>query len=145
LRKELDFGKYSSHLGQGLFADGVVLALSKYFRTSNLDERSKNSLINAGHFLTEAIEGGKPPVIIYQSPEGASSAKAFAHAIDAMTISVSSNKEQAINYLNDLLSTVNKLSTGEKVSNEDIDKVDAFFSRYGQIQLQRSKAMLELV
>ena len=38
MRNELDFGEYSHILGEGLFADKVILALSKFSETRQLGE-----------------------------------------------------------------------------------------------------------
>jgi len=143
LRNELDFAEHSHLLGQGLFADKVVLALSRSSKTRQLGEQERETLERAKVFLSEVIKGGNFSTGVFSAQDMAS-AKAFTHAVDSVTIRVSS-KSDFLRYVDELLNTVTKVLANERVSDEELAQVDAFFSRYGRLHFQRSRAMLEPV
>ena len=143
MRNELDFAEHSHLLGQGLFADKVVLALSRSSKTRQLGEQERETLERAKVFLSEVIKGGNFSTGVFSAQDMAS-AKAFTHAVDSVTIRVSS-KSDFLRYVDELLNTVTKVLANEHVSDEELAQVDAFFSRYGRLHFQRSRAMLEPV
>jgi len=144
MMRELDFAKYSHRLGEGLFADKVVLSLSQFARTRKADKDIKRNLGRAQSFLQEVIEGGRSTQDAFRSSQTAASARAFTQVVEASTIQVSS-KEEFLRYLDGLQDTLSKTFAGKAVTKEELERVEGFFSRYGQLQFQRSKAMLESV
>lgn len=142
--EELDFTKYSRHLGEGLFADKVVLVLARFARTGELSVDERQTLKEAEDFLSEVIEGSNFTQGVFRSARDASLAKAFTHAVDAIAIRVSS-REEFLRLINELLTITRKVSAGEQIGKQDLALVDTFFSTYSQSQFQRSKAMLESV
>ena len=143
MRNELDFAEHSHLLGQGLFADKVVLALSRSSKARQLDEQERETLERAKVFLSEVIKGGNFSTGVFSAQDMAS-VKAFTHAVDSVTIRVSS-KSDFLRYVDELLNTVTKVLANEHVSDEELAQVDAFFPRYGRLHFQRSRAMLEPV
>ncbi len=141
---ELDFTEYSLRLGEGLFADKVVLALSRFQHTWTVDRDERQTFKRARGFLAEAIEGGKSPHATFRSSQDAVSAKAFTHAVAAM-VTPTPSKEEFLDYLGRLHSTLSKLVANEQVAGQELELVDAFFSRYAQVQFQRSESILESV
>lgn len=144
MRNELDFTEHSRLLGEGLFADKVILALSRFSQTQQLGEQERQALERAKDFLNEVIEGGNFSQGVFHSARDVASAKAFTHAVDSVAIRVSS-KLDFLRYVNELQSTVTKILTNEHISNEEFAQVNAFFSTYGRKHFQRSRAMLEPV
>lgn len=144
LRNELDFAEHSHLLGEGLFADKVILALSRFSKTQQLGEQERQALEKAKDFLSEVIEGGNFSQGVFHSARDVTSAKAFKRAVDAVSIQVSS-KSDFLRYLDELKATVTKILANEHTSDEQLALVDAFFSRYGRMQFQRSRGMLESV
>jgi hypothetical protein len=143
LRNELDFAEHSHVLGEGLFADKVILALSRFSKTRQLGEQERETLERAKVFLSEVIKGGNFSTGVF-SARDIESAKAFTHAVDSVAIRVSS-KSEFLRYVDKLLDTVTKVLANEHVSDEQLAQVDDFFSRYGRMQFQRSRGMLEPV
>ena len=143
MRNELDFAEHSHLLGQGLFADKVVLALSRSSKTRQLGEQERDTLERAKVFLSEVIKGGNFSTGVFSAQDMAS-AKAFTHAVDSVTIRVSS-KSDFLRYVDELLNTVTKVLANEHVSDEELAQADAFFSRYGRLYFQQSRGMLEPV
>lgn len=143
MRNELDFAEHSHVLGEGLFADKVILALSHFSKTRQLGEQEREALERAKYFLSEVIEGGNFSTGVFSARDIAS-ARAFSHAVDSVDIRISS-KSEFLRYVDELQSTVMKILAKEQVSDEQLAQVDAFFSRYGRLHFQRSRAMLEPV
>jgi len=143
LRNELDFAEHSHLLGEGLFADKVILALSRFSKTRQFGEQEGEVLEKAKDFLSEVIKGGNFSTGVF-SAQDIVSAKAFTHAVDSVAIRVSS-KSEFLRYVDELLDTVTKILTNEHVTNEKLAEVDVFFSRYSRMQFQRSRGMLESV
>lgn len=143
MRNELDFAEHSHVLGEGLFADQVILALSHFSKTRQLGEQERKALGKAKEFLSEVIKGGNFSTGAF-SDRDLASAKAFTHAVDSVSIRVSS-KSDFLQYVDELRSTVTKLLANEHISDEQLAAVDAFFSRYGRLHFQRSRVMLEPV
>ena len=143
MRNELDFAEHSHVLGEGLFADKVILALSHFSKTRQLGEQEREALERAKNFLSEVIEGGNFSTGVFSARDIAS-ARAFSHAVDSVDIQISS-KSEFLRYVDELQSTVMKILAKEQVSDEQLAQVDAFFSRYGRLHFQRSRAMLEPV
>lgn len=143
MRNELDFAEHSHLLGKGLFADKVILALSRFSQTQQLGDQEREALERAKDFLYDVIEGGNFSTGVHSTREVAS-AKAFTHAVDSVAIRVSS-KSDFLRYVDELRSTVTKVLANEHISDEQLALVDAFFSRYGRMQFQRSRGMLESV
>jgi len=143
LRNELDFVEHSRLLGEGLFADKVVLALSRFSQTQQLGEQEREVLERAKVFLSEVIEGGNFSTGVFSARDVAS-AKAFTRAVDSVSIRVSS-KSDFLHYVDELRSIITKILANEHTSGKQSALVDAFFSRYGRLQFQRSTAMLESV
>jgi len=144
LRNELDFAEHSHLLGEGLFADKVILALSRFSKTQQLGEQERQALEKAKDFLSEVIEGGNFSQGVFHSARDVASAKAFTHAVDSVAIRVSS-KSDFLRYVDELRSTVTKVLANEHTSDAQVALVDAFYSTYGRMQFQRSKGMLESV
>ena len=143
MRNELDFAEHSHLLGEGLFADKVILALSRFSKTRQFGEQEGEVLEKAKDFLSEVIKGGNFSTGVF-SAQDIVSAKAFTHAVDSVAIRVSS-KSEFLRYVDELLDTVTKILTNEHVTNEKLAEVDVFFSRYSRMQFQRSRGMLESV
>lgn len=143
MRNELDFGEYSHILGEGLFADKVILALSKFSETRQLGEQEIEALEKAKDFLSKVIEGGNFLTGVFSARDMAS-AQAFTHAVNSVSIRVSS-KADFLRYLDELQSTVTRILANKNISDDEFAQVDAFFSRYGRMQFQRSRAKLESV
>jgi hypothetical protein len=143
LRNELDFAEHSHLLGEGLFADRVILALSRFSKTRQLSEQEREILKRAKDFLSDVIEGGNFTTGVFSARDMAS-VKAFTHAIDSVATRVSS-KSDFLRYVDELLKTITKVLANEHVSKKELAQVDAFFSRYGRSHFQRSRAMLEPV
>ncbi len=137
MRNELDFAEHSNLLSEGLFADEVILALSRFSQTKQLGEQERNALEKTKDFLSKVIEGGKfltgVSLALYQV-----SAKAFRNAQVF-------SKSDFLQYVNELQSTVTKILANEHVTNEELAEVNIFFSRYSLMQFQRSRGMLESV
>ncbi len=137
MRNELDFAEHSNLLSEGLFADEVILALSRFSQTKQLGEQERNALEKTKDFLSKVIEGGNfltgVSLALYQV-----SAKAFRNAQVF-------SKSDFLQYVNELQSTVTKILANEHVTNEELAEVNIFFSRYSLMQFQRSRGMLESV
>ena len=144
MRNELDFAEHSQLLGEGLFADKVVLALSHFSKTHQLGEQERQVLERGKEFLSEVIEGGNFAEGVFHSARDVASAKAFAHAVDSVAIRVSS-KSEFLRYIDELQSTVKKILANEHISDAQLVQLDDFFSSYGRMQFQRSRGMLEPV
>lgn len=144
MRNELDFAEHSRLLGEGLFADKVILALSRFSKTQQLGEQERQALERAKDFLSEVIEGGNFSQGVFHSARDVASAKAFTHAVDSASIRLSS-KSDFLRYVGELRSIVTKILANEHITDEHLALVDAFFSRYGRMQFQRSRGMLEPV
>ena len=143
MRNELDFTEHSSVLGEGLFADKVILALSHFSKARQVGEQEKETLERAKDFLSKVIKGGNFSTGVFSSQDIVS-AKAFTHAVDSVAIRVSS-KSEFLFYVDELLNTVTKVLANEHVTNEKLAEVDVFFSRYSRMQFQRSRSTLEFV
>ena len=143
MRNELDFAEHSNLLSEGLFADEVILALSRFSQTKQLGEQERNALEKTKDFLSKVIEGGNFLTGV-PSALDAVSAKAFRNAVDAVSIRVFS-KSDFLQYVNELQSTVTKILANENVTNEKLAEVNIFFSSYSLMQFQRSRGMLESV
>ena len=143
MRNELDFAEHSHLLGEGLFADKVILALSRFSQTQQLGDQEREALERAKDFLYDVIEGGNFSTGVHSTREVVS-AKAFRRAVDSVSIRVSS-KADFLRYVDELQSTVTKIFANENISDDEFAQVDAFFSRYGRMQFQRSRAKLESV
>lgn len=141
---ELDFTEYSQHLGDGLFADKVLLALLRFQRTGTVGKEEKETFKRAKAFLADAIEGGKSHRRAFRSSQDVASTRAFTQAVAAITTPAPS-KGEFINYLGELYTTVKKLLSNEQVTIEELNLLDVFFSRYAQVQFQRSESILESV
>lgn len=137
MRNELDFAEHSNLLSEGLFADEVILALSRFSQTKQLGEQERNALEKTKDFLSKVIEGGNfltgVSLALYVL-----SAKAFRNAQVF-------SKSDFLQYVNELQSTVTKILANEHVTNEELAEVNIFFSRYSLMQFQRSRGMLESV
>lgn len=137
MRNELDFAEHSNLLSEGLFADEVILALSRFSQTKQLGEQERNALEKTKDFLSKVIEGGNfltgVSLALYVL-----SAKAFRNAQVF-------SKSDFLQYVNELQSTVTKILANEYVTNEELAEVNIFFSRYSLMQFQRSRGMLESV
>lgn len=137
MRNELDFAEHSNLLSEGLFADEVILALSRFSRTKQLGEQERNALEKTKDFLSKVIEEGNfltgVSLALYVL-----SAKAFRNAQVF-------SKSDFLQYVNELQSTVTKILANEHVTNEELAEVNIFFSRYSLMQFQRSRGMLESV
>ena len=144
MRNELDFTEHSHLLGEGLFADKVILALSRFSNTRQVSEQEIEVLEKAKEFLSEVIKGGNFSTGVFHSARDVASAKAFTHAVDSVAIQVSS-KSDFLRYVKELGDTVTKLLANEQITDEKLAPVDTFFSRYSRMQFQRSRGMLESV
>ena len=137
MRNELDFAEHSNLLSEGLFADEVILALSRFSQTKQLGEQERNALAKKQAFLFKVIELGNfltgVSLALYVV-----SAKAFRNAQVF-------SKSDFLQYVNELQSTVTKILANEHVTNEELAEVNIFFSRYSLMQFQRSRGMLESV
>ena len=51
MRGEIDFQKYSQRLGNGLFADNVILSILDYKENRNLEPKEKEALKRAKNSL----------------------------------------------------------------------------------------------
>jgi hypothetical protein len=143
LRNELDFAEHSHLLSEGLFADRVILALSRFDKTRQLSAEERETLERAKIFLNNVIKGGNFSTGV-SSVRDMESVEAFTHAVDSAAIRVSSRSD-FLHYVDELLNTVTKILANEPVSEEELNQVDAFFSRYGRSHFQRSRGMLESV
>ena len=138
MRNELDFAEHSHLLGQGLFADKVVLALSRSSKARQLDEQERETLERAKVFLSEVIKGGNFSTGVFSAQDMAS-VKAFTHAVDSVTIRVSS-KSDFLRYVDELLNTVTKVLANEHVSDEELALITSRVET--ALERQRAKARL---
>ena len=144
MRNKLDFAEHSRLLGGALFADKVILALFRFSQIQKLGNQERDDLEKAKEFLDEVIEGGSLSTGVFQSARDITAAKAFTHAADSVTIPLSS-KSDFLQYIQVLRSTISEILENKPVTNDHLTQVDAFFSRYAQMQFEQSRSMLEAV
>lgn len=142
MRNDLDFTEHSRLLGEGLFADSVILALSRYSKNRQLDDRDKKVLEKAQDFLNKVIEGGSFTSSVFHSARDYITAQAFTQAVNSVSIPISS-KSDFLKYIEELQNIIDKILKGKKLNEERFNLVDSFFTRYSRIQFQRSRSMLE--
>lgn len=144
MRNELDFAEHSRLLGEGLFADKVLLALYKFSKTRQLTGQESDVLKRAEKFLNDVLEGGRFSVGVFHSNHDVTAAKAFTHAVSFVAVPLTS-KSDLLHYIDGLRKTIEKILANEHINDEELAMVDTFFSRYSKVQFQQSREMLESV
>lgn len=133
-----DFIERSRLLGEGLFADSVILALYQFMKSRQLWDRERDTLEKARNFLGDIIEGRYLFMenVIYSAhgiSEDDSLSPAFNKIKDRLT-----SKEGILRLVEEMKRTVEDILANKVPSNKQMSLVDGFFSRYARIQYQRS-------
>lgn len=143
MKGELDFQKYSQSLGQGLFADNVILSLLDYEEHGKLDDEGKKALIEAKSFLDDAIVGGNLIKKKFCSANDVRAAKAYS---SIRSIKFPNRQSQdLIKYMYELSEIINTIMTGNSVTPQELKLLDDFFSYYSQTYFQKTREVLEVV
>ena len=143
MRGELDFQNYSQLLGQGLFADNVILSLLDYKELGKLDAQERKALIRAKSFLDDAIAGGNLIKRKLGSAHDVKAAKAYS-SIQSIRFR-NQQSQDLINYIRELRDTIEMIIGGNAVDPQKLKQLDNFFSHYSQTYFQKTRAVLEAV
>ena len=141
MRSEIDLQKYSQFLGQGLFADNVVLALIDYKEKGHVDDQGKAALKRAKVFLDEVINGGNLQKKKFSSSQDIKVAKTF-NSLQAMK---TRRPPDLIREISELRDSIDAIINNKPIKTDEIDQLDDFFAGYGLISFQRSNSILETV
>lgn len=133
---EVDLQKYSQSIGQGLFADNVILALIDYKEKGGFDEQGKEALKRARIFLDEAIAGGNLQKKQFLSSQDIKVAKTYNY-LQTMRPRQS---HSLINQMSELRDSIDAILNKKPIDDRDIDQLDDFFANYGLISFQRSRS-----
>ena len=136
MRGEIDFQKYSQRLGNGLFADNVILSILDYKENRNLEPKEKEALKRAKKFFDDVIDGGNLQSSILSSAHDVMAAKAF-NSVQPIRVRLSQ--------LCDLRDTIEEILNNNPVNEQKINQLDNFFSSYSRINFQKAKSVLETV
>ena len=143
MNRELDFTEYGHSLTQSIFADNILLVLVRYQRRRRVGREDKPVLLEARGFLSRIIEAER----IFDNPSPSQSSMANARLFDEAVNSISiplTSKTDFVNYIQKIESTVEKMLSGSKPSQEEISSFEEFFTNYGALQHQRSNVELEI-
>ena len=145
MRGEIDFQKYSQQLGQGLFADNVILSILDYREKGVLDPEGKEALKRAENFLNNVINGGNLQSSVFSSSDDVKAAKAF-NSVRVQSVSLGLPKSPSfIDHIRELHNTIGDILNNNPVSEQKIDSLDSFFSSYSRVHFQKAKSVLETV
>lgn len=136
MRGELNFQKYSRLLGEGLFADNIILSILDYRANRRLDPKSIGALRRAKKFFDDVIDGQRLQSSMISSAHDINAAKAY---ISVHPIRV------RISQLHDYRDTIEGILSNSPVNRQKLDQLDSFFSSYSRIKFQKAKSVLETV
>ena len=143
MRGELDFQKYSQRLGNGLFADNVILSILDYKDNRILGPKEKEALRRANKFFDDVIAGGRLQKSVLRSARDVTAAKAY-NSVQPPPVRLP-RTQNIVDYITDLRDTIEEILNGNLVNEQKIDRLDNFFSSYSRINFQKAKSVLETV
>ena len=141
MRGELNVQEHASRLGEGLFADNVILSLIEFRDKRTLTGTTRKPLRRAQRFLQSAIDGNGLKGSVFRSAHDITAARAYSAVCSGLTTS----SVDFETYLKELLDTIDTLLAGRTPTDARIDQLDHFFSRYGALNFQRAKSVLEAI
>ena len=132
------FIERSRSLGEGLFADSVILAIYQFMKSRQLWDRERDTFEKARDFLGDIIEGRYLFMenVIY-SAHAISQDDSLSPGFDKIKSRLTS-KEGVLRLVEELKRTVEDILANKVPSDKQLSLVDGFFSRYARIQYQRS-------
>jgi hypothetical protein len=136
MRGELNFQKYSRLLGEGLFADNIILSIIDYRENRRLEPAAIEVLKRAKKFFDDVIEGERLQSSVIRSARDINAAKAY-NSVQPIRVRLSQ--------LCDLRDTIEEILNNNPVNEQKINRLDNFFSSYSRIKFQRAKSVLESV
>lgn len=143
MRGEIDFQNYSQLVGEGLFADNIILSLLDYREKKKLDHEEKETLKRAKEFFNNVIDGGNLRNSIFSSAHDVMAAKAFN---SVLLIKVRLPRSKTItDYISELRDAIEEILNGNPVSEQRINQLDKFFTSYSRINFQKTESVLEAV
>lgn len=143
MRGEIDFQKYSQHLGKGLFADNVILSILDYKEKGTIDLKGKEALKRAKVFLSNVINGGNLQGSVLSSSDDVKAAKAFNAVRTHSNFLGLPASPNILDRIINLHGTVDDILNNKAVSEENLNRLDNFFSSYSRINFQATKSVLE--
>lgn len=142
MRGEIDFTKYSQLLGEGLFADNIILSILDYREKGSLDSKEKETLKRAKKFFEVVITGGKLQSRKLSSADDVKSANTF---YSVKSIREVLPRSQFIDHIKEMRNTIKEILNDTPVNAQKIDRLDNFFSSYSRVHFQKVKSVLESV
>ena len=143
MRGELDIQKYSHPLGEGLFADNIILSILDYRETKSLDSKQKDTLERAKKFFDDVINGENLKSSILRSADDVKAAKAF-DSVNSIRVGLP-RSQSFIDHIRELRNTIVDILDDNPISEEKMDRLDNFYSNYSRIHFQKAKSVLETV
>jgi len=134
MRGEIDFQKFSQVVGEGLFADNVILSLIELKENGVLNE--KEAIKRAKKFFDDVIDGERLQRSMIHSARDINAAKVY-NSVQPITITLYE--------LNKLRETIKEIMNDKPVSEQKLNQLDNFFSSFSRIKYQRAKTVLETV
>lgn len=142
MRGEVDFQKYSHVVGEGLFADNVILSIIGYNENGVLSPKEKEVLKRASEFLDDVIAGGRLQNSILRSAHDITAVKAY-YSVQPLT--TRNRVQNVVDYITELRNTIDELLNDNRVEESKVKQVDNFFSNHSRIHFQKAKSVLETV
>jgi hypothetical protein len=136
MRGEIDFQQYSQVIGQGLFADNVILSIIEYKEKGVISIKEKEAIKRAKKFFDDVIDGEKLQRSIIRSARDINAARAY-NSVQPIIVKLSQ--------LNELRDAIDKIVKNKPIDEREIDQLDDFFSSLSRIKFQRAKTVLETV
>ncbi len=136
MRGEINFQKYSSEVGEGLFADNVILSLIGFKENKVLSAEEKEVLKKAKKFIDDVIEGERLQKDVIRSAHDINVSKVY---ISVQPIMVQLSK------LEELRDTIEGMINNQTVNTQKVDQLDNFFTSYSRIKFQKAQSVLEAV
>ncbi|MGD0696260.1 MAG: hypothetical protein ABSB82_15520 [Terriglobia bacterium] len=137
MRKENWFGEVAKSLGDGMFADRVILALAKGKRNGcAIPGEDRQLFKRAADFLNDAITGYQWMDQPSFSSSSTNHANLFGQAVRAL--SISSVPVNFMKYLEELKDICQHLEAGERVSEAEIHELKEFFLNHSTAEMQHT-------
>ena len=144
MKNELDFAEHSRLLGEGLFGDNVVLALSHFSQTRQIGQQEKEVFERAKGFLETIVEGGHFSGATFHSARDITAAKTFNNVLGS-TAGPKLSKSEFLKSIDILITVISKILDDRDANADELSLLEGFFSKYGKVHFQRSRGMLEAV
>jgi hypothetical protein len=134
------FSELTDSLESGFFADRAILTLARAKRRGRLEQSELPVIDSVLQFLKGALEGSQWTEHPKFTTDSAAYAEAFSRASRALPDANSS--ELFKSYIQKLIETAQQIKVSDVISEDEVERLIQFFTRYGQAELERTDDLI---